>query len=99
MSRDFAILVILADARAGLSLYLQRPRDEKLVAGIEPIAEKYAQVVPLLQRVSELLPAKQPWEERPLDAEVLPEATSLLRRAAEAEESAMQDIARVLGRK
>lgn len=91
------ILVILADARAGLSLYLQRLRDEKLVAGIEPIAEKYAQVVPLLQRISELLPASQPWE-RPLDAEVLPEATSLLRRAADTEESAMQDIAALLGR-
>lgn len=90
------ILLILADARTALSRYLERLRDERLVADIGPIAEKYAQVVPLLQRVSELLPAKEPWE-RPLDDQVLPEAASLLRRAAESEESAMQDIARVLG--
>lgn len=89
------VLLILADARAGLARYLQRLHDEQLVAGIKPVADKYAQVVPLLQRVSELLPAKQPWE-RPLDSGVLPEAASLLQRVADAEESAMKDIQRIL---
>jgi hypothetical protein len=91
------ILLILADARSDLSLYLQHLRDNQVITAVESIADKYTQVVPLLQRVSELLPAKQPWE-RPLDSAVLPEAASLLQRAAATEDSAMRDIARLLGR-
>lgn len=89
------ILRILADARAGVARYTARLRDEGILPGIEPVAERYAAAAPLLGRVAELLPAVEPWE-RPLDPAVLPEAASLLRQAAGIEEEAVAAIERIL---
>jgi hypothetical protein len=85
------VLRILADARAGLSRYMNRLRDDRVLREIDSVAETYAHVVPLLKRVSELLPAKEPWE-RPLDPAILPEASRLLRSARDLEDAAMRDI-------
>lgn len=89
------ILRILADARAGVAKYTARLRDQEILPGIEPIADRYVQVAPILERVSTLLPAKEPWE-RPLEKSVLPEAASLLQRAADLEDAAVRDIEELL---
>lgn len=89
------ILKILADARTGIATYCARLRDDQVVAGIEPVADRYAAAAELELSVSSLLSAEAPWE-RPLDADVLPEGASLLRRAADAEEEAIVHIERIL---
>jgi hypothetical protein len=91
------VLRILADARAGLSRYLNRLRVDRVLRDIDPVAEKYAQVVPIMKKVSELLPAEGPWE-RPLDPAILPAASQLLRSARELEDSAMSDVEQLLNK-
>jgi hypothetical protein len=85
------ILRILSDARVGIGRYTEKLRSENVLPRFDPVAEKYAEVASVLQRAATLLPAQEPWE-RPLEPEVLPEASSLLKKAMDLEDAAVRDI-------
>jgi hypothetical protein len=81
------ILRVHADARSSLDHYL-RHLVAAGVAGLGPVADAYAGVAPLAGRASELLPSSPPFE-RDLDRTVAREAATMLRQAADLEETAI----------
>lgn len=89
------IVRVLADARAGIAKYVARLHEEAVLPGLAAPAELYASVAEALARVAELLPAAPPYE-RPLEREVLPEASALLQESAGTEERAIGEVERIL---
>jgi hypothetical protein len=83
------ILLILADARAGVAKYVRRLEAEQVLPGLAEPADLYELIASRVGRVSQLLPAQAPWE-RPLERGVVPESIALLRDALEAEARAVR---------
>lgn len=85
------ILLILADARAGIADYMRRLQSDNVVPSLGEAVDCFGKAAELLARARALHPAEAPFE-RPLDVTAAPEAARLLREAAELESRAIESI-------
>jgi hypothetical protein len=85
------ILLILADARAGIAEYVRRLQSDDVVPSLGEAVECFGKAAELLAKAQTLHPAEAPFE-RPLDVTAAPEAAGLLREAAELESRAIESI-------